>query len=100
MKIVKTADSHAIVTDDDEVVLPGDVAEIQNVYLADPKIIQALMLALAEDVVGILPVTKDFPQDLAVDPLGNGVRRGVAGALAISNVVAAVAHVPRESEEK
>jgi hypothetical protein len=96
VKIVKTADAHAIVTDDDEVVLPTDITEIQEIYLADPKTIQALMLALADDVVGILPVAKDFPQGLPHDSLGSGIRRGVAGALAISNVVMAVSHVVQD----
>lgn len=92
MRIIKTADCHAIMTDDDEVILPSDMTELKAIYGQNKAIIEALLVALAEDVTAIIPVAQSFVKAGDSPSSDNAIRRGVAACLGIHSVAMAVAN--------
>ena len=100
MKIIKTAECHAVLTDDDEVVLPGDLTEMADIAVASPETVAALMLALTEDVAAMLPVAKGITVKSGETPVQNtAIRRGIAAALAIHGVVMALESAHNREEQ-
>lgn len=92
MKVVKTAESHAILTDDNEVVLPRDSVAMMEVVRSSPTVVTELVAALSEDVAAMLPVAKNFLKEASI----GSMNRGVQAAMDLHEVSVAVATVQHE----
>ena len=94
MKVVKTAESYAILTDENEVVLPRDSAAMTEIVRKHPAVIGELVAALSEDVAAMLPVAKDFLRSASI----GSMNRGVQAAMNLHEVSIAVVTAEREGE--
>jgi hypothetical protein len=100
MKIVKTGNGPAVLTDDDSVVTPNDYAGMSALVKANPKIVADLVLALIADITAMIAAARDYKLPSAVpNSVVDALSLGVSAADQLRMVVEVASNVSTQEGE-